>query len=131
MSPAEFFNHPFTASSGGLMDWNFTKMMEADAHITIGSDWGATPDPSLFAPLARIVETVGQGSKEQGGEILCRMLTRHGAEAVGRETEAGSIEIGKKANFIILDKDLSKGEFEGASVLQTYFEGECVWEKEV
>ncbi|KAF2194932.1 amidohydrolase 3 [Zopfia rhizophila CBS 207.26] len=129
MSPAMFFTHPVTAASNGLMDWNFTKMMDAGAHITIGSDWGAAPDPSLFEAMAGIVQTVGRGSKENGGEVLCRMLTLNGAEAVGKEKEVGSIELGKKANFIVLDRDLSRGEFEGTAVLKTYFEGNLVWER--
>ncbi|RYN56073.1 hypothetical protein AA0117_g13279 [Alternaria alternata] len=127
MSPAEFFVHPATTASGGLMDWNFTKMMDASAHITIGSDWGAVPDPSLFQHLANIVETVGRGDKVAGGEALCCMMTLNGAIAVNRERESGSIEVGKKANFIVLSQDLSKGEFDGAKVLRTYFEGEEVW----
>jgi len=130
MSPAMFFTHPVTAASRGLMDWNFTKMRDAGAHITIGSDWGAAPDPSLFGPCAGIVDIVGQGSKEKGGELLVKILTIHGAEAVGREKEFGSIEVGKKANFIVVDKDLSKGEFGDARVLRTYFEGEEVWNSE-
>ncbi|KAF2466214.1 amidohydrolase 3 [Lindgomyces ingoldianus] len=131
MSPAMFFTHPVTASSGGLMDWNFTKMLDAGAHLTIGSDWGAAPDPSLFGALAGIVETVGGGSKDKGAEILCRMLTINGAEAVGKDKEVGSIEVGKKANFIVVDRNLSKGEFGGAGVVRTYFEGELVWERGV
>lgn len=104
--------------------------MATNAHITIGSDWGAAPDPSLLPPAAAIVETVGGGSKENGGKALCRMLTLNGAEAIGKEKEVGTIEVGMKANFIVVDKDLSKGEFEGASVIRTYFEGECVWDKD-
>jgi predicted amidohydrolase YtcJ len=126
-----FFQHPVTASSGGLMDWNFTKMLDAGADMTIGSDWGAAPDPEVYSACAKIVETVGRGSKEKGGELLCRMLTLAGAEAVGRGRETGSIEVGKKANFIVLDKDLSKGRFEGVKVLQTFFEGECVWDNDL
>lgn len=130
MSPAELFVHPVTAASEGLMDWNFTKMMDAGAHMTIGSDWGAVPDPSLFQHMAKIVETVGQGDKVLGGEALCRMMTLNGAIAVNREKEMGSIEVGKKANFIVMNQDLSKGEFDGAKVLRTYFEGEKVWDAE-
>lgn len=130
MSPAEFFVHPFTAESEGKMDWNFPKMLNAGAFLTIGSDWGATTDPSLFSPMARIVETVGDGSRKRGGEILCRLLTIHGAQAVGADKEVGSIEVGKKANFILIDKNLSLGEFEDARVLRTYFEGDCVWNSE-
>ncbi|KAJ4344088.1 hypothetical protein N0V95_006380 [Ascochyta clinopodiicola] len=128
MSPAELFVHPVTTASEGLMDWNFSKMMDAGAHITIGSDWGAVPDPSLFQHMANIVEIVGRGDKAAGGEALCRMMTLNGAIAVNRERELGSIEVGKKANFIVMNQDLSKGEFDGAKVLRTYFEGEKVWD---
>jgi predicted amidohydrolase YtcJ len=129
MSPAMFFCHPATAASEGLMDWNFNNMLSAGAHVTIGSDWGVPPDPSLLPPLAGIVETVGNGSKEAGGEILCRLLTLSGAEAVEKESETGSIEVGKKANFIAVDRDLSRGEFDGATVIKTWFEGRLVWDK--
>ncbi|KZM26150.1 uncharacterized protein EKO05_0000451 [Ascochyta rabiei] len=128
MSPAELFVHPVTAASEGLMNWNFTRMMDAGAHITIGSDWGAVPDPSLFQHMANIVTTVGRGDKAVGGEALCLMMTLNGAIAVGRERELGSIEVGKKANFIVMNQDLSKGNFDGAKVLRTYFEGEKVWD---
>jgi|SRR5690242_1813298 len=128
MSPAELFVHPVTAASKGLMDWNFPKMIEAGAHITIGSDWGAVPDPSLFQAMENIVEIVGKGDRSAGGEALCRMITLNGAVAVGRERETGSIEVGKKANFVVMSQDLSKGEFDGVRVLRTYFEGEKVWD---
>ncbi|KAF2631809.1 amidohydrolase 3 [Macroventuria anomochaeta] len=128
MSPAELFLHPVTAASEGLMNWNFAKMIDAGAHITIGSDWGAVPDPSLFQHMANIVEIVRKGDKAAGGQVLCRMMTLNGAIAVNREKELGSIEVGKKANFIVMSKDLSKGEFDGAKVLRTYFEGEKVWD---
>lgn len=128
MSPTMFFTHPATEMSGGLMDWNFVKMLEVEAHVTIGSDWGVPEDPSPFPAMAGIVEKVGGGDKAKGGELLCRMLTLAGAEAVGAETTSGSIEIGKKANFIALDRDLSKGEFEDVHVLRTWFEGEMVWD---
>ncbi|KAK5076870.1 hypothetical protein LTR64_005651 [Lithohypha guttulata] len=129
MSPAFFFVHPITQASGGLMDWNFPKMLAADAQISIGSDWGAGASPDLLPDVAKVVDIVGGGDRNLGGEKLCRMLTLAGAEAVGREKELGSIEVGKKANFIAVDKDLSQGDFEGASVLTTWFEGEIVYEK--
>jgi predicted amidohydrolase YtcJ len=55
------------------------------------------------------------------------MITLGGAEAVGRERMIGSIEFGKMANFIALDRDLSEGEFAGATVLKTWFEGRQVY----
>ena len=129
MSPAFFFTHPITAGSGGLMDWDFAKMRAHNAHTTIGSDWGAGEKPDILPFLDGIVEIVGGGDRQAGGGALCRMLTLAGAEAVTRENDLGSIEVGKKANFIAVDRDLSQGEFEGASVLTTWFEGEVVYEK--
>ena len=129
MSPAFFFTHPITLANKDLMNWDFAKMLAANAHITIGSDWGAGAEPDLLPCLDSIVEVVGQGDRRAGGEALCRILTLAGAEAVGREKELGSIEVGKKANFIAVDQDLSRGHFDGASVLTTWFEGEVVYEK--
>lgn len=51
------------------------------------------------------------------------MLTLSGAEAVGREGVQGSIEVGKRADFIVVDRDLSRGMFEGAKVVGTWFGG--------
>ena len=130
MSPAFFFVHPVTEASGGLMDWNFGKMIKAGAEMTIGSDWGAGESPDILPCLDAIVESVGEGDRIRGGKRICRMLTLGGAEAVGREKDLGSIEVGKKANFIALDKDLSKGEFGGVRVMKTWFEGEVVYERE-
>ena len=120
------FTHPITKANP-LMDWNFPKMLKAGAHLTIGSDWGVPPYPDLLPHMTGIVHDVGEGSEQMGGERLCRMLTLSGAEAVGKEKETGSIEVGKRANFIMVDKDLSVGEFEDANVLGTWFEGEMVW----
>jgi predicted amidohydrolase YtcJ len=74
MSPAELFVHPATASSNGVMNWDFPRMIASGALMTIGSDWGAVPDPSLLGAMAKIVETVGNGDKIEGGELLCRCL---------------------------------------------------------
>ncbi|KAK4936396.1 hypothetical protein LTR10_022722 [Elasticomyces elasticus] len=110
MSPAFLFVNPVTAASGGLMDWSFPKMLKANAHTTIGSDWGAGELPNLLPCMAGIVEGLG-------------------LEAVGREKETGSIEIGKKANFVAVSEDLSMGDFDKARILITWFEGEIVYEE--
>ena len=38
-----------------------------------------------------------------------------------------AIEAGKIANFIVVDRDLSQGDFAGATVLKTWFEGRQVY----
>ncbi|KAH7348160.1 amidohydrolase 3 [Pyrenochaeta sp. MPI-SDFR-AT-0127] len=128
MSPAFFFGSDFEKNSNGLADWNFAKMRSSNAHITIGTDWGAAPTPNILDFIGNILEELGDGSVERGAEIACEILTLNGARAVGRDADVGSIEVGKKANFIVVDRDLSQGKFAGAKVLRTYFEGEKVWD---
>ncbi|KAF9888812.1 hypothetical protein FE257_008181 [Aspergillus nanangensis] len=64
-----------------------------------------------FVPLKE-----GQTKRQRGGEILCRVIILSGAEAVGAQRRTGSIEVGKMANFIAVDRDLGQGE------LKTWFE---------
>ncbi|KAJ6187809.1 amidohydrolase-like protein 3 [Penicillium mononematosum] len=141
MSPA-IFHEPIVNEIPHLFKWPFNQVLETGAHMTIGSDWLLPDTPSLFDALAAIVEKVkiwpggrkssalelGKSEKERGGEILCRVITLSGAEAVGAQGRTGSLEVGKKANFIAIDRDLSKGNFSGATVLKTWFEGRLVYD---
>jgi predicted amidohydrolase YtcJ len=128
-----FFVHPITSMSNGLMDWNFGKMLNHGAHLTIGSDW-AFQDPAILPACALILDSVATAlpasadPRSSAGAAICRMLTLAGAVATGRDSAVGTIAIGKKANFIMVDRDLGKGEFEGAKVLGTWFEGQRVFE---
>ncbi|EOA90519.1 uncharacterized protein SETTUDRAFT_37154 [Exserohilum turcica Et28A] len=131
MSPA-IWHFPIAATTPKLFKWPFNEMLATGAKLTIGSDWILTLNPSLFDALAHLVERI-QGpnmpkpDKKAAGELLCRIITMGGAEAVGRSHIQGSIEVGKKANFIAVDRDLSAGEFAGANVLKTWFEGRQVY----
>jgi predicted amidohydrolase YtcJ len=133
LSPSFLFVHPLTSMSEGLMDWNFGKMLQNGAEITIGSDW-AFQDPAILPSCALILDGVAavlspdSESKIQAAEEICRMLTVAGAVATGRERVTGTIEVGKKANFIMVDRDLARGDFEGACILGTWFEGNRVFE---
>jgi predicted amidohydrolase YtcJ len=60
-------------------------------------------------------------------ETVLRIVTREAAEAAGiRNT--GSISRGKKANFIILDRDILTEEIKTTRVKRTYFEGKMVYD---
>ncbi|KAJ9609738.1 hypothetical protein H2200_006066 [Cladophialophora chaetospira] len=133
MSPSMFFVHPITSMSNGLMDWNFGKMLQHGAHLTIGSDW-TFQDPAILPSCALILDSVAAALpdatdvKRSAAEEICRMLTKAGAVATGRESTVGTIAVGKKANFVMVNRDLSRGEFEGSQILQTWFEGKSVFE---
>jgi len=132
MSPAIFHDTNLTANYPHIFKWPFKELQDAGVHVTVGSDWFLTDTPDLFPALSAVVERfgtqAGKTTKEVGGAKICRIITLAGAEAIGKASEMGSIETGKKANFIAVDRDLSRGEFSGAKVLKTWFEGRVVWE---
>lgn len=134
MSPAIFHETSLTENFPHIFQWPFKELKGAGVHVTVGSDWILPPTPDIFPALAAIVERFGpepgKAAKEVGGEKICRIITLSGAEAVGKAMEMGSIEAGKRANFIAIDRDLSRGEFAGAKVLKTWFEGEVVWQSQ-
>ncbi|KPI39600.1 N-substituted formamide deformylase [Cyphellophora attinorum] len=140
MSPANLFAVQNIAIPDGLADWNFANMLDVGAHVTIGTDLYDQPDADLFGPCMTVMESVlkskmvraesEQERKREAAGLILRMLTLSGAEAVGREAFVGSIEVGKWANFVVVSKDLAKGEFEGARVMQTWFEGGCVFRRD-
>ncbi|KAJ4189013.1 hypothetical protein NW767_011663 [Fusarium falciforme] len=139
MSPAIFHQRVWFESVPHLGNWNFNGFLSTGSRMTIGSDWAVTPVPDLFPALAEIVDKVhgfendnvvakdGLTKLQRGGQILCRVITLGGAGAVGAGHRAGSIEVGKKSNFIVVNQDLSEGHLKGAKVLQTWFEGRLAY----
>ena len=66
-----------------------------------------------------------------------KCLTFNGAASLGLEKERGSIEVGKYADFVVLDKDVLEMEAQGkqkeifkVNVANTWFEGNQVYPKQ-
>ena len=66
-----------------------------------------------------------------------KCLTINGAASLGLEKERGSIEVGKYADFVVLDKDVLEMEAQGkqkeifkVNVANTWFEGNQVYPKQ-
>ncbi|OBT81834.1 hypothetical protein VE02_09527 [Pseudogymnoascus sp. 03VT05] len=122
MSPAIWHDHETIAAARGKMAWPFEELLAAGASLTIGTDWFLPPTPNLFPALAALLPRLGV-------ETIMRLITLAGAEAVGREKEIGSIEEGKKANFIQVDRNLLSCDSFGDSIVEkTWFEGKLVWD---
>ena len=95
----------------------------------MGTDW---PVPVIqnnnpFPPLADALERSKQGIDIETG---IRMLTINGAITIGAADSTGSIEAGKSADFIVLDRNLLESSTErirNTRVLETVFEGKTVY----
>ncbi|KAH8680702.1 amidohydrolase-like protein 3 [Xylariales sp. PMI_506] len=137
MSPAMF--HLDIVKEVKELDWDFNSLVSAGALVTVGSDSVVTFNPHLLLALDGRLEDIGSAKKEgqthddgltprqRGARTALRMLTMGGAETVGAQHRVGSIEVGKRANFVAFDRDLSEGHFKDAQVLQTWFEGRIVY----
>lgn len=65
-------------------------------------------------------------------EELVRSFTINGAYQIFRENEVGSLEVGKYADFIIIDRDIFSVDpidIEDTKVLKTFFNGKLVYER--
>jgi predicted amidohydrolase YtcJ len=66
-------------------------------------------------------------------EQMIESFTINGAYAAFMEDEIGSLEVGKRADFIVLSQnilEIEPGEIHNTIVLLTYFEGQEVYRSE-
>lgn len=107
--------------------WEFGTLHEHGAMLTIGTDWVVTPTPNLFPALEGMLD---RGDESIDLPAALRAMTLNGAYAVNRDTMSGSLEQGKSADFIILDRnlfDIPVSEISETRVLRTVFEGRTVF----
>lgn len=102
------------------------------------SDWSVSSmDPLLGIetavtrqdPLSDNGNPLGESQKLDLATMIAA-YTIDVAWAMGRDQETGSIEVGKKADLVVLDKnlfDLSPYDISNARVTRTLFGGETVW----
>jgi len=107
--------------------WQFKSLRDAGALITLGSDWVVLPEPNLFPALGGMVD---HGEESVTLAEAIQIATLNGARSVGWAAFAGSIETGKFADMIILDRnlfDIPTADIAGTKVLKTIFEGREVY----
>ncbi len=79
---------------------------QAGIPISTGTDYSADPDspwPSLHEEIRFLVHQVGMSPLQ-----AIHAATLVGARAAGQDAQMGSIEVGKLANFVVLDADPSR-----------------------
>ncbi|MDB4307859.1 amidohydrolase [Gammaproteobacteria bacterium] len=115
------------------------EMHRAGATVAIGSDWPAgTPTADPFRGLEGLVTRMdpweqmeGQAGEPVSLEVAIRMMTLNTVKLMQREDEFGSLEVGKLADFIILDENpfgIEPARISNINVLQTIFDGKVVYD---
>ena len=117
-------------------------LVDAGAVVTYGSDWDNIPEPDPWFAMEGMVTRRYPGKPEYGQlnpderidvETAIEIFTRNGAVAMEAESETGSIEPGKSADFIVISENLLKirpQEIHKIKVLKTVFRGHTVYQAE-
>ena len=122
--------------------WNYpiNSVFLSGARITGGSDWTVSSLNPLYAIEVSVTRRE-PGNKDGDAllpeeavklETMLRAYTLEGAFSLFKENEIGSLEAGKLADIIILDRNLFQippYEIHNASVVQTIFNGKIVYKE--
>lgn len=118
--------------------YSFRSLLDSGATLAFGSDWFVAPPVPLAGLYAAVTRQVLDGSKPYGWipeekitlEEALRAYTIDAAFASFEEGVKGSLEVGKLADFVVLDRDLfsiDAMELNDAVVLQTFVGGVCMF----
>ena len=119
--------------------WPIKTMRDANVFMVYGSDWpSVVPSPSPWPGIEAMVTrrdpygvAPGALAPEQAIPLAdaIAIFTRNGASALRMERESGSIEVGKSADLIVLDRNLfeiAPEQIGDTVVVETLFEGRVV-----
>ena len=117
----------------------FRSLIDSGANPAFGSDWAVAPPTPLEGIYAAVTRRTLDDKNPNGWipeqkitvEESLRCYTINAAYAGFEEKYKGSLEIGKVADFVILEKDLTKiapETIRDVKVKATYVGGKCVYE---
>ena len=118
----------------------FRSLRDAGARIAFGSDWYVAPPTPLEGIYAAVTRRTLDGRNPEGWvpqekiavEDALRAYTVNGAWASFEEAEKGTLERGKLADFVLIDRDLTRVPPETigqAKVMLTVVGGRIVFER--
>ena len=121
--------------------WPNRDLLEAGALMAAGSDWPVVPEPDPWWGMEGMV-TRKNPRGEVGGalwpeqaidvETAVEVYTLNAARAMGLEEVTGSLEVGKSADLIVLERNLFEtppDEIADMLVETTYFAGRPVFQR--
>jgi len=122
--------------------WPNRELLVAGTLMAGGSDWPVIPNPDPWNGMEGLV-TRQNPSGDFAGESLwpeqaldiatvLEIFTINSARVMGLDGTIGSLEIGKSADFIVLERnvlEVPSDEIADTKVLSTWFEGRQVYER--
>ncbi len=117
-------------------------LLDAGARIAYGSDWPVDPLDEWFALKVSVTRTAAPGAgKEYAGRLgpqpgmpraaVLRAITMNAAYTLRQEALTGSLEVGKLADMIVLDRNfftIPEEDIANIKVLQTVVGGKIVYQ---
>lgn len=146
MSPYIWFPTPITAHDIAQAVgpermrrlWPVREVVATGANVVIGSDWPVIPDVNPWLAFETLVTRQAPGATGPAAapdEAITRaqaltLLTANGAREMGRLDRGGTIEPGKLADVIVVDRNpltVPVGQIHSTRVLATFIAGEQVF----
>ena len=124
-----------------LRFWPNRDLHAAGVLMAAGSDWPVVPQPDPWLGMEGMITRRNPRGEVDGAlwpeqaldlETVIDIYTINAARAMGLEDVAGSMEIGKSADLIVLDRnlfDIAADEIADTKVLTTFFQGNAVFER--
>ncbi len=115
-------------------------LIDSGALLAGGSDWPVMPSPNPWYGIQGLVERADPSGEFPGtlwpeqaitlAEAL-HIYTLGASQAMGIDDLAGSLEVGKSADFVVLDQNpfAPTTRLSETSATQTWFAGACVYER--
>jgi predicted amidohydrolase YtcJ len=121
--------------------WPNRELLASGALLAGGSDWPVMPNPDPWNGMEGLVTRKNPSGEFPGASLwpeqaldvatALEIFTINSARAIGLADTVGSIEIGKSADLIVLDRNVLEvpaDEIANTKVLTTWFEGRVVHE---
>lgn len=125
-----------------LRFWPNKDLLAAGALLAGGSDWPVMPNPDPWDGIEGLVTRRNPSGEFPGAALwpeqaidvatALEIFTINSARAIGLGDAVGSIETGKSADLIVLDRNVletSADDLADTKVLTTWFEGRVVYER--
>ncbi len=117
----------------------FKSLLDANTTLAFGSDWPVAPAQPLYGIYAAVTRRTLDDKNPDGWvpaqkinvEEALKAYTKNAAYASFEENIKGTLEVGKVADFVVLEKDIRKidaATIRDVKVLQTYVGGKKVFE---